>query len=161
MGDEKQYHTEVLAAMRLNVGGETLWKEYKSGFLKEEWPSACEEIFSSVKLGNYRIFPWYALEERYDLMMDALKVNFYSDHLKTYEKKLKALYPERCLTLLVADTIKMAEQSSKRADYRRVAKNLRWIQRYPGGDEKAEELANDFRTKYRQRRAMMEEIDEF
>lgn len=55
----------------------------------------------------------------------------------------------------------MAEQSSKKADYRCVAKNLRWIQRYPGGDEKAEELANEFRTKYRQRRAMMEEIEEF
>jgi len=55
----------------------------------------------------------------------------------------------------------MAEQSNKRQDYRRVTKNLRWLGKYPGGREKAAELAADFRIKYKARRAMMEEIAEF
>ena len=74
---------------------------------------------------------------------------------------MKALYPERCLKLLVVDTNLMAEQSNKRADYRRVAKNLNWICRYPGGAEKAAQMADNYRIIYKQRRAMMEEIADF
>ena len=160
-GDEEKYQAELLSAMALNMGDEALWEEYKASFTLEEWQARRDEIFSSVKTGNYRIFPWYALEERYDLIMEGVETGGYTDRLKQYEKKLKALYPDRCLAVLVNDTRQMADQSNKRQDYRRVAKNLRWIQRYPGGDDKASELAEEFRVKYKQRRAMMEEISEF
>lgn len=161
LGNKEEYHKELLASMALNVGDEDLWKAYKAQFFEKDWPKACQDIFSRIKVGNYRIYPWYAAEERYDLMMEGLEACFYSDRLKQYEKKLKALYPERCLKLLVVDTNLMAEQSNKRADYRRVAKNLNWICRYPGGAEKAAQMADNYRIIYKQRRAMMEEIADF
>lgn len=158
LGDEKMYRAELLSAMALNIGDEALWKEYKHGFSAEEWPEACENIFSNVSIGNYRIFPWYAMEERYDLIMKGIEAGGHIDRLMEYEKKLKILYPERCLKVLVKRTEEMAELSNKRQDYRRVAKNLRWMQDYPGGKEKAAELVAGFRAKYKRRRAMMEEI---
>ena len=93
--------------------------------------------------------------------MEGIESGGYPDALKQYEKKLKELYPERCLEVLTHSTVKMAEHSNKRQDYRRVAKNLRWMRKYPGGTEKAAELAAEFRIQYKQRRAMMEEIAEF
>ena len=161
MGDDEKYREELLTAMMLNIGDEELWKEYKSGFTSDEWPKACDEMFSNINTGSYRAFPWYALEGRYDLIMDGIEAGGYTDKLKEYEKKLKTMYPDRCLKVLADSTYEMAEQSNKRQDYRRVAKNLRWMQKYPGGREKAAELAAGFRIKYKQRRAMMEEISEF
>ena len=159
-GDEEQYLRELVSAMALNIGNEELWKEYKSCFTAEEWPERCEEIFSNIR-GTYRILPWYALEDRFDLIMEAIEISGDTDSLKRYEKKLKALYPDRCLKVLVEDTEAMAERSNKRQDYWKVARNLRWIQRYPGGNEKAAKLADKYREKYKRRRAMMEELEEF
>lgn len=160
-GDEEKYRAELLSAMTLDVGNEDLWKEYKGCCAPEDWPTRCEDLFSSVKVGDYRIFPWYAQENRYDLVMDGVEVGGHIDRLKQYEKKLKELYPDRCLTVLLNDTKRMAEQSNKRQDYRRVARNLRWIQQYPNGKTAAAELAQEFRLKYKRKRAMMEEILEF
>ena len=45
--------------------------------------------------------------------------------------------------------------------YRKVAKNLRWMQQFPGGWETAAELAEEFRVQYKRRPAMVEEIAKF
>lgn len=161
IGDDANYRTEVRAAMRLSAGDMALWKEYKGFFGPDEWPEECAKIFESFKLGDCRPFPWYAAENRYELIMESLEAGFSSFSFKEYEKKLKALFPERCLAVLADDTELKAENSKKRSDYRRVASNLRWIQRYPGGDEVAAKMAADFRERYKLRRAMLEELAEF
>ena len=159
MGNKVKYHKELVAAMKYDVGDEDLWHEYRNEFSENEWSKACEAIFSDVKSDDHRVFPWYALEGRYDLMMNALEEKFRSDPFKTYEKKLKALYPDRCLKLLVRSAADIAEYGTKRADYRRLVRNIRWIQKYPGGDKKAEELVYDLLAKYRKRPALIEELE--
>lgn len=104
-GDEEKYRAELLSAMTLDVGNEDLWKEYKGCCVPEDWPTRCEDLFSSVKVGDYRIFPWYAQENRYDLVMDGVEVGGHIDRLKQYEKNLKELYPDRRLTVLLSDNV--------------------------------------------------------
>ena len=46
IGDEQNYRAELLSAMAINIGDIDLWNEYKRGFTAEQWPKACENIFS-------------------------------------------------------------------------------------------------------------------
>ena len=78
-----------------------------------------------------------------------------------YQEKLKPLYSERILKAMIKAVLGMAEEANKRQDYRKVAGMLRWMKKYPGGKEEAARLAEDFRVRYKKRRAMMEEIEEF
>ncbi|MBE5870757.1 MAG: hypothetical protein E7294_05815 [Lachnospiraceae bacterium] len=48
---------------------------------------------------------------------------------------MKKLYPERCLTVLTCKADRVAHDGNKRSDYRKLAGLLKWIQRYPGGDD--------------------------
>ena len=161
LGDSDKYKKELRAALKINVGDKELWEDYKSYYSKEEWSRESEEIFSEIEPGDYNAYSWYEIEKRYDLMMAALENTFFSDKLKFYEGKLKLLYPERCITLLIKDTENMASQANNRKAYKRVVKNLAWIKKYPEGDKKAEELADKFRSIYKQKSAFMEEISKF
>lgn len=160
-GNEEKYREELLFAMLLNVGNADLWKEFKGGYTAEEWPEACGKMFSLARDGDWRFFPWYALENRYDLIMDGIEKRQSTDYLKQYEKELKKRYPDRCLKVLSEDTRRLAEEAKNRRDYKKVARNLRWMQRFPAGLEMAEELVAEFRIAYERRPAMMDEIAEF
>jgi len=161
MDDKENYLLELLSAMAMNLGNEDLWMEYKGCFPPENWPIVREQVFSLVESGKYRLIPWYALEERYDLVMDEIEDGLHTDWLKKYKKELQSRYPERCVKVLSDETKEMAERSNNRKDYRKVAKNLRWMQQFPGGWEATAELAEEFRVQYKRRPAMIEEIAEF
>ena len=78
---------------------------------------------------------------------------------KKYEKKLKELYPDRCLKLLVKSASELAEDGRRREDYRRLVRIIKWMLKYPGGDKKVENIVYDLLAKYRQRPALIEELE--
>ena len=80
-------------------------------------------------------------------------------YLKTYRKKLEGIYPERCLAILIKTADEDAEAANKRQNYQHVARVLRWMRKYPGGEKKAAELAEKYRAAYPRRRAMLEELE--
>ncbi len=73
IGDEQNYRAELFSAMAINIGDINLWNEYKRGFAVEKWPKACENILSTIRTGNFRVFPWHAEKKRYDLIMDGIE----------------------------------------------------------------------------------------
>ena len=93
--------------------------------------------------------------------MDIVEACGDTDLIKSYEKKLKKLYPERCLTILTCKADRVAHDGNKRSDYRKLAGLLKWIQRYPGGDDVAEARAEKYRQAYPRRKAMLEELMKF
>lgn len=161
LGNREKYFESLKKAMNAAVGSMELWEEYKSNFTQEEWPKARDDIFGSITKPDFRACTWYDEEGRYDLIMDVVEAFESTDQLKTYEKKLKKLYPERCLAILCAKADQVAKEGNKRADYRRLAGLLNWIQKYPEGDEKSEKLAQKYRDAYPRRKAMLEEIMRF
>lgn len=160
-GKQDKYFETLNKAMLANIGSMELWGEYKGNYMEEEWPAARDNIFNSIKKLDYRACSWYAEEERYDLIMDVVEAYEGTDYLKEYEKKLKKLYSERCLMVLRCKADRVAHDGNKRADYRRLAGLLNWIQKYPGGDELSEQLAEKYRENYPRRSAMLEEIRRF
>jgi hypothetical protein len=160
-GDHERYIENLRKALLHSVGDTDLWAEYKTNFSDNEWPNAREEIFVAMKVGDDRAYPWYETEGRYDLIMSGIEASGATDQLKEYEKKLKKLYPERCLAVLVARADDAATYGNKRSDYRRLAGLLRWIQRYPNGDDISEKLAQKYRDEYPRRSAMIEELARF
>lgn len=160
-GMQEKYFESLKKALLAAKGDVELWKEYKVIFSSDEWPNACEEIFSTARIGDIRMNTWYEEEGRYDLIMDCVEAVNNTTQLKEYEKKLKKLYPERCLAVLVSNAEQMAQDGNKRSDYRRLAGLLNWIQKYPGGDDVSEQLAEKYREAYPRRKAMLEEIAGF
>ena len=161
LGDSEKYFDSLKQAMFRAVGDMKLWEEYKSNFKTEDWAEARDAIFSSIGKRDFRANTWYAEEDRYDLIMNNVEAYEGTDQLKEYEKKLKKLYPERCRTVLICKADRTAMEATKRADYRRLAGLLNWIQKYPEGDAIVEKLAQKYREAYPRRKAMLEELERF
>lgn len=74
------------------------------------------------------------------------------------EKDLKTEYPEQLLKKYRAEVNKMAMRTSDRGTYRQLAALLRRMKKIEGGSAVVEGIAAEWRSRYRNRRAMMEEI---
>ncbi|MBQ9641920.1 MAG: SWIM zinc finger family protein [Bacteroidaceae bacterium] len=83
------------------------------------------------------------------------------DLLDSYAHHLPKEYADRLIGFYICDLRLYAEQNMGRDHYTRVARSMKKMQQLPGGREDAHLLAEEFRTKYKKRRAMMEEISAF
>lgn len=76
-----------------------------------------------------------------------------------YEDVLKDLAPEEILKRYELIVRNKAADVSSRAVYQEIAGLLKRMQRYPGGKVLVQTLIAEFRTAYRRRPAMMQELD--
>ena len=157
-GLQTKYEEQLERLLYLETGSEELLEEYKTIIPPEDWEKVRDRLFDSFKPNNYRALTWYAQEGCLDRLMNGVEACGYT-YLKTYRKKLEEIYPERCLAILVKTADEDAEAANKRQDYQHVARVLRWMRKYPGGEEKAAELAEKYRATYPRRRAMLEELE--
>jgi uncharacterized Zn finger protein len=88
------------------------------------------------------------------MMGTAEAVGYMSD----YEKVLKKRYPDRCLKILIRNADEEMEQATQRKGYRRVARVLKKIKKYPDGETVASELAEKYRNEYPRRTALWDEL---
>ncbi len=75
-----------------------------------------------------------------------------------YEKVLKDIYPKELLDKYENTVKAMATNTSGRAHYREIVSILRRMKKYPEGKEKVSEIVSDWRLRYRNRPAMMDEL---
>ena len=94
----------------------------------------------------------------YEHMLECLKREGFVLNLDRYEKVLKERFPEQVRDLYISYLHREAERVSDRKRYRELMKYLEKISGYPGGKEKALEIAENWGTKYYRRRAMMDEM---
>ena len=78
--------------------------------------------------------------------------------LDRYEAALKNRYPDEVLEAYACILMKEATATSDRKRYQELVRYLKKLKRYPGGTEWTARLAEDWRTRYSRRRAMMEEL---
>jgi len=78
--------------------------------------------------------------------------------LETYEAYLKPHFPNELLQLFKQAITVYAERNMGRDHYQYVAGILKKMSSYPGGNQAADEMAAEFKIKYKARRAMMEEL---
>lgn len=77
--------------------------------------------------------------------------------LDRYETALKERYPNEMLEAYTCILTREAAAASDRKRYQELSHYLKKLMQYPGRAERAARLAEDWRTRYIRRRAMMEE----
>ncbi len=159
-GDKKKEFEQLQKLLWENVGDSDIFLEYKQHFSEDRWPAEWDRILEKLK-EHHGGTQWYAIEGRFDIIMDMIEEPPTSDGLFDIYKELEKLYPERCFKIRVECVRADATRASKRSDYRWLTKKLKKISKYDGGMEVARALAAEFVDMYPRRSAMIDELSPF
>lgn len=159
LGNSEKEFEQLQKLLWANVGDTKIFQEYKQHFSKEEWPDEWNKILEELQKYPGGL-SWYAMECRYDIVMDKVEEAGSDSLIDTY-KELEKLYPKRVLAVRVKCVKADAVRANKRADYRWLASKLKKISKYDGGMEIARSLATEFAATYPRRVAMLEELRTF
>ncbi len=123
----------------------------------DEWLIKREEIFKKLP-AHVRVERLYEEEKLYDrLLMYVLNApGLYS--LQEYEKVLKKEYPEQILGKYKDEVNKMAVRTGDRKHYAQLISLLRQMRKIKGGAKLVEQISVEWKTKYKNRPAMMDEL---
>lgn len=139
------------------AGDLDLYRELKKQYTVDEWLIKREEIFK--KLPAYaQVERLYKEEKLYDRLLVYVLNSPGLYALQEYEKVLKKEYPERILGKYKDEVNKMAMRTSDRKHYAHLVLLLRKMQQMKGGQELVEQIAVEWRVKYKNRPAMMDEL---
>lgn len=139
------------------AGDLDLYRELKKQYSVDEWLIKREEIFK--KLPAYaHVERLYKEEKLYDRLLVYVLNSPGLYVLQEYEKVLKKEYPERILGKYKDEVNKMAMHTSDRKHYAHLVSLLRRMQQMKGGRELVEQIAVEWRVKYKNRPAMMDEL---
>ena len=139
------------------AGDLDLYRELKKQYSIDEWLIKREEIFK--KLPAYaHVERLYKEEKLYDRLLTFVLNSPGLYVLQEYEKVLKKEYPEQILGKYKDEVNKMATHTSDRKHYARLVSLLRKMQHMKGGVKLVEEIVTEWKAKYKNRPAMMDEL---
>ncbi len=139
------------------AGNLDLYKELKKQYSSEEWLVKREEIFK--KLPEYaHVERFYKEEKLYDRLLEYVLNSPGLYALQEYENVLKKEYPEQVLVKYQNEVNKMALHTSDRRHYASLVSLLRRMQKMKGGIKLVEQIVADWKVKYKNRPAMMDEL---
>ena len=140
------------------AGDLNLFKELKKQYTPEEWLIKREQVFK--KLPKYaHVERLYKEEKLYDRLLDYVMQSSGLYAIQEYENVLKKDYPEQLLSKYESEVCKMAAYTSERKTYRQLVLLLGRMQKIEGGSQIAEEICRQWRIKYKNRPAMMDELN--
>lgn len=159
IGKNKLYEEELWAlVLNYKASDLDLYKELKSIYSDEEWMKEREKVFSKLA-SNRGIDKFYELEGLYDRLLE-LVVRSHGLYMVTeYEKVLKDIYPKEILSKYENIVKTMATNTSSRAHYKEIVSILRRMNKYPDGKLKVSEIVSEWKTRHRNRPAMMDELN--
>ena len=132
------------------------YHEYKN-VIGDDWDQKRNDIFNRIpeSIGKKNI---YFEEGMYDQLMSCLE-NFGSiSDLEEYMDVLKDQYSDRLITAMAKDIDEMALRTSNRYTYRSIAYHMNRMLAIDGAKDTVISLLSKFRSKYRNRRAMQDEL---
>ena len=138
-------------------GNLELYRELRKQYTADEWLVKREEIFG--KLPAYaHVERLYKEEKLYDRLLTYVLNSPGLYALQEYEKVLKNDYPEQILNKYKDEVSKMAVHTSDRKNYAHLVSLLRKMQQMKGGSKLVEQIVAEWKVKYRNRPAMMDEL---
>lgn len=139
------------------AGNLDLYRELKKQYSVDEWLIKREEIFK--KLPAYaHVERLYKEEKLYDRLLTCVLNSPGLYALQEYEKVLKKEYPEQILGKYKDEVNKMAIHTSDRKHYAHLVSLLRKMQQMKGGVKLVEQVTDEWKAKYKNRPAMMDEL---
>ena len=98
-------------------------------------------------------------EKMYDRLTEYIVKSKDLSLIDEYRQVLESRCPEAILEMYRAAILKEAEHSGTRSHYRNIVKLMRKMRKFDGGIAAVIELEKELRGKYKQRPAMMDEMD--
>ena len=144
--------------LETDVGDMEFYRELKGQYSDAEWSEQREKIFG--KLPKYTDKAEYYKEEKlYDRLLECVLKSNGLYMLERYETVLKKNYPEQLLDKYKAELYKMSVISGNRKHYSNMVAIMRRMKKISGGTKLVGQITEEWREKYRNRPAMMAELD--
>lgn len=157
-GDKEAYRKQLWKLVLEDDPGKLqIYRELKKQYTPEEWEKKREEVFEKLP-GYVRPDKLYKEEKLYDRLLGLVMVSQGLNMLQQYENVLKGEYPEQLLQKYRVEVNKMAVYTGDRGKYRQLAALLCQMKKIKGGSAVVEGIMTEWRSRYRNRRAMMEEL---
>ena len=157
-GNRKAYMEQLWKLVLEHRAGDLkLYKELREQYTAEEWLEKREEVFKKLP-AHARIQRLYKEEKLYDRLLTCVLNSPGLYTLQEYENILKKEYPEQILDKYRDEVNKMAVHTSDRKHYSYLVSLLRRMQRMKGGTRVVEIIVGDWKVRYKNRPAMMDEL---
>ena len=140
-----------------SAGDLDIYKELKAQYSETEWLIKREELFKKLP-ANAHIDRLYKEEKLYDRLLAYVLKSSGLYAVQSYENVLKKEYPKQILSKYQGEVNKMASCTGNRKHYADLVALLRRMKRIKGGSEIVETIVEEWKIKYRNRPAMMDEL---
>ena len=140
-----------------SAGDFDIYKELKAQYSEKEWLIKREELFKKLP-PNAHIDRLYKEEKLYDRLLAYVLKSSGLYAVQSYENVLKKEYPKQILSKYQGEVNKMASCTGNRKHYADLVALLRRMKRIKGGSEIVETIVEEWKIKYRNRPAMMDEL---
>lgn len=158
-GRQEEYERELwLLMLQYKAGDVSLYKELRSLYTEEIWKEKREIIFGKLS-SSAAVDKLYKEDRLFDRLLESVLKSTGLYKLTEYESCLKKIYPEKLLNKYEQIVKNMATRTSDRKHYRELVGILKRMQKYPGGKKRVNEITDSWKSKYRNRPAMMDEIN--
>lgn len=157
-GDQDLYKAELFELITIHTKGDLeLYKELKSLYSKSEWQKIRQKVFAEIssisKLGDM-----YVIEGLYDKLLKLVLSSKGIYLAMNYVDSFKDLDVTKLLNKYKAELNKMIENLGTRARYQEIVNILNNMKRLPGGEKEVFEIVEVWKTKYKNRRALQDEL---
>ena len=157
-GDKDAYIKQLWSlVLEHNVGNMDLYRELKAQYTEDDWCKLREKIFRELPQ-HIEIAKYYNEEKLYDRLLECVLKSYGLYMLDKYEKVLKKEYPEQLLGKYKIELDKMAGITGNRKHYADMVVIMRRMKKITGGTKLVGQIAAEWREKYRNRPAMMDEL---
>lgn len=139
------------------AGNLEIFRELKMQYIPQEWEKKREEIFKKLpKYANVEVL--YKEEKLYDRLLEYVIHSPGLYAVQEYENVLIKEYPEQILQKYEEEVKHMASFTSDRKRYQQIVAILRRMRKIKGGSKLVEEIVTEWKYKYGNRPAMMDEL---
>ncbi|MDR2053677.1 MAG: SWIM zinc finger family protein [Treponema sp.] len=133
---------------------------YKSTFSDSEWADAFENLLNHYqRKGGLYADPaadLLAAESKAERLLEHIEKKLSLKSLERYYDYFASAFPESTLALFRKALDSYAEQNTGRNCYEHIVEVLKKMKKIPGGDTVVDDMKNQYRLKYKNRKAMME-----
>lgn len=159
IGDKEAYKEELwyMVYNYNDVSVET-FESLKSLYLKEDWIIEREKIFK-IAIREKRIENLYLKENMLEELFDYITSFHDINKIQSYEDYLKKDFSLELLDIYKKEVLRLVQVTGKRSYYQHIVYLLKRMLTYNEGKIIVKQLIDDWKIRYRNRPAMMQELD--
>jgi hypothetical protein len=141
------------------------WKRYKTLCNTNDWIETRTPLIAELTEKNLHLHQFdvlvqiYQYEEMWAELLVLLKRTTNMECIIEYAKPLEIMFPTDVISIYEKGLISYAEIENNRSAYKQLVKYLKKTQQLVGGKEKVKELVGIFKTSYKHRPAMIQELN--